>query len=244
MWYVLWYILYGHKIKIDNKWYFENGIRFAKTTQQSKERFSMCCKLELHYGLPKMKQTTWKRYRAVVDDKNNDLAQTYMKEARDEMKNDQAEGFSTMAGSDTSWSSTAGGGYNAISGQNTTIGKVKKVDPRTNKNSKVIANSVQDKRENYSGSSGHMEVVGMIDCLQQCFDDGLEIDILTKDCDSESKNALKKFNNEHQTNTFKADDSNHKDKAMSRSLDGKNAKNGKKIRKHTKKIHNLDCKCT
>eukprot|EP01084_Bolivina_argentea_P250321 419343_1 len=204
----------GGIVKIDGHKYYANGVKFAKHSQQSKGRHGLWQKLQLCVGISAPSVTTYKRYRHTVDNKNNNLASTSMKHAREKLKSEKLETGVAIGASDSSWCKK---GFNANGSQHSMFGKFQEYDPRTGKNSKVIANDIQHKKKKvgaFVGPSGNMEAVSMVNCLQTCYDDNLEITCLTKDNDSRSKKELKKFNKRNNTNTSKCDDPNHKAKGI------------------------------
>ena len=108
-------------------------------------------------------------------------------------------------------------GYDANMGQCSSVLRMRKVDPRTGKNSKVIANYRGNRGERYGrdqdGPAGQIEVDGMGQMLCDVYDEGLENDIVTKDLNTPAAEKLCDVNKTMGTNTKKGNDFNHTIKA-------------------------------
>ena len=72
---------FGNKDKVDNKFYKENGSRFAGLTQHCKLRFAVGEKLDLHFGLQMMDKRTYKKAEHCTNGKAIFLAERCMNAA-------------------------------------------------------------------------------------------------------------------------------------------------------------------
>eukprot|EP01084_Bolivina_argentea_P061449 112293_1 len=169
--------------------------------------YSLTEKLDLYYGIKAIDLRTYNKYRGVCDDVAEELKEEYMAEARAEgIEDKQRTGKPTIIGVDGSFNTM---GFQALLGQTAAILKTDKIDPVTNRNSKVVANSSRCKGIDHFESSGKIETYGMQDCLVTCHEGGMPVDRMTKDQDTPAAKALNETNIKLNTKTAKDTDMNH-----------------------------------
>ena len=155
------HFMFGNDLKIDDKIYKENAMRFAALTQHCKLRFSLGKTLDLYFGLQMMDERTYGKYKDCVNEKANVLAERYMNEAINEGI-DKLISTVTHCSMDGSYNTQ---GHQSKLGQNTTILRTFNKDQRTGRNYKVVANYRRNREVRYGqdhvGSAGQIEVDGM-----------------------------------------------------------------------------------